>query len=158
MRLRAVGRGMKLDEVVKLVEGLREKIHFLVTLNTLEYVRKGGRVSYLQAFFGSILQVKPLLKLAPGKVELVERVRTRREALSRLLSEFKSQLATETEGIIAVMHTVAEEEAGKLQAIIKETFRNAEIIINQAGPVLGTHAGPGALALISVPKADPALL
>lgn len=154
---RAVNRGMKMDEVLSLVARLREKVHFLVTLDTLEFIRRSGRVSALQAFFGSILQIKPLLKLAHGKVELVERVRTRREAINRLLNEFKSQLTEETEGIIGVMHTVAEEEAEKLRAIIQETFKNAEIILNQAGPVLGVHVGPGGLALISVPKASSTL-
>lgn len=153
----AVKRGMKLDEVLKLIESLREKVSFLVTLDTLDYIRKSGRVSALQAFFGSILQIKPLLKLVNGKVELIERVRTRREAITRMVNEFKFQIAVETEGIIAVMHTAAEEEAKKIKAILQETFKNAEIIISQAGPVLGTHVGPGALALISVPRAVPVL-
>lgn len=155
---RAVSRGMKMDEVVKLIEDLRKKVSFLVTLNTLEYIRKGGRVGTLQAFLGSILQIKPLLKLVHGKVELVERIRTRREAIGRIINEFKSLVAMETEGIIAVMHTKAEAEAEKVKTILQETFKNAEIIINQAGPVLGTHVGPGALALISVPKAAPVSL
>lgn len=155
---RAISRGMKMDEVVKLIEDLRKKVNFLVTLNTLEYIRKGGRVGTLQAFLGSILQIKPLLKLVHGKVALVERIRTRREALVKIINEFKSQVAVETEGIIAVMHTVAEAEAEKVKTILQETFKNAEIILNQAGPVLGTHVGPGALALISVPKAGPVLL
>lgn len=154
---RAAHRGMKMDEVLSLVARLREKVHFLVTLDTLEFIRRSGRVSALQAFFGSILQIKPLLKLVHGKVELVEKVRTRREAINRLVNEFKSQLTAETVGIIAVMHTVAEDEAEKLKTIIQETFKNAEIILNQAGPVLGVHVGPGGLALISVPKASSTL-
>ncbi|MGE5605992.1 MAG: DegV family protein [Bacteroidota bacterium] len=148
----AVRRGVKIEEVLKLIEGLREKVNFLVTLDTLEYIRKSGRVSALQAFFGSILQIKPLLKLVNGKVELIDRVRTRHEAIGRLLKDFKSQLAVETEGIIAVMHTAAEEEAEKLRVILRETFAHAEIILSQAGPVLGTHVGPGAIALIAVPR------
>ena len=149
----AVRRGMKIEEVSKLVTTLREKVNFLVTLDTLEFIQKSGRVSALQAFFGSILQIKPLLKLVDGKVELVAKVRTRREAVARMLSEFKSKIAVETEGIIAVMHTAAEGEAEKLKAALQETFKNAEIIISQAGPVLGVHVGPGGLALISVPGA-----
>lgn len=154
---RAVSRGMRMDEIIKLLESLREKVRFLVALDTLEFIRRSGRVSALQAFFGSILQIKPLLKLVHGKVELVERVRSRREAIGKLLNEFKSQLTAESEGIIAVMHTVAEAEAEKLKAVVQEAFKNAEIIVNQAGPVLGTHVGPGALALILVPKAAPVL-
>ncbi len=149
---RAARLGIKMNEVLSLVEKLRAKMRFLVTLDTLEFIRKGGRVSSLQAFLGSILQIKPLLKLTQGKVELVGRVRTRREAINRLLNEFKSQVAVETEGIIAVMHTAAEEEAEKIRGILRETFKNAEIIIGQAGPVLGTHVGPGAIALIGLPR------
>lgn len=149
---RAARLGMKIDEVLSLVEKFREKMHFLVTLDTLEFLKRGGRASTLQAFLGSILQIKPLLKLNQGKVELVERVRTRREAISRMVNEFKSQMTVETEGIIAVMHTAAEEEAEKIRAVLWETFKNAEIVIGQAGPVLGTHAGPGAIALIGVPR------
>lgn len=149
---RAAKRGIRIDEVSKLVEGLCEKVHFLVTLDTLEYIRKGGRVSTLQAFLGSILQIKPILRVAHGKVELFERVRTRREAIERMLQEFRSQIAVETEGIIAVMHTAADEEAEKIRTILKETFGHAEIILGQAGPVLGTHVGPGAIALIAVPR------
>ncbi len=148
----AVRRGMKIDEVLKLVEGLREKVQFLVTLDTLEFIRRGGRVSNLQAFLGSLLQIKPILRLDHGKVELFERVRTRRQAIGNMLSEFKSQVAIENKGIIAVMHTAAEEEAEKLRAVLRDTFKNAEIIIGQAGPVLGTHVGPGAIALIGVPQ------
>jgi DegV family protein with EDD domain len=150
---KAVKRGMKIDEVLKLVESLREKVGFLVTLDTLEFIKKSGRVSAMQAFLGSILQIKPILKIVHGKVEVLEKVRTRREAIRRMLNEFKSQIAVETKGVIAVMHTAAEGEAEKLRTLLQETFKNAEIIIGQAGPVLGAHVGPGALALISVPGA-----
>lgn len=149
---KAVKRGMKIEEVLKLVEGLREKVSFLVALDTLEFIKKSGRVSALQAFFGSILQIKPILKIVHGKVEVMEKVRTRREAVLRMLNEFKSQIAVETKGVIAVMHTAAEEEAEKIRTLLQETFKNAEIIMGQAGPVLGTHVGPGAIALIGVPQ------
>lgn len=149
---KAVKEGMKIEEVLKLVESLREKVSFLVALDTLEFIKKSGRVSALQAFFGSILQIKPILKIVHGKVEVMEKVRTRREAVLRMLNEFKSQVAVETKGVIAVMHTAAEGEAEKLRMLLEETFKNAEIIMGQAGPVLGTHAGPGAIALIGVPQ------
>lgn len=149
---KAVKQGMKIEEVLKLVESLRGKVSFMVALDTLEFIKKSGRVSALQAFFGSILQIKPILKIVHGKVEVMEKVRTRREAVLRMLNEFKSQIAVETKGVIAVMHTAAEGEAEKLCTLLQETFKNAEIIMGQAGPVLGTHAGPGAIALIGVPQ------
>ena len=150
---RAVRRGMLYPEVVELVQRLREKIYFVVALDTLEHVCKGGRVSKLQAFLGSILKIKPLLRLNQGEVEIIAKVRTHREAVVKLLDEFKSHIATGAGSIISVVHTAAEEEAHKLKAIIQETFGNVEIVMSQAGPVLGTHVGPGVLALVSVPKA-----
>jgi fatty acid-binding protein DegV len=68
------------------------------------------------------------------------------------LEEFKAHVPLNSRSIISIIHTAAENEALKLKLIIQESFHNAEIIINQAGPVLGTHVGPGALALISVPR------
>ena len=108
-------------------------------------------MTQLQAFLSSVLQIKPLLKIAQGRVEFVAKVRTRRESMNMLLNEFKTLVATETKSIISIMHTAAEEDALKLKAAVEDTFKNAGIIINQAGPVLGTHAGPRALALIAVP-------
>lgn len=149
---RAVKRGMLVNEVVELVNSLREKVYFVVALDTLEHVCKGGRVNKLQAFLGSLLQIKPLLRLNQGEVEIIAKVRSRREAVAKLLEEFKAHITTEAEMIISVVHTAAEEEAQKLKVIIQETYENVEVVFSQAGPVLGTHVGPGVLALISVPK------
>ena len=150
---RAVKRGMHFDEVVELVQRLQEKVYFVVALDTLEHVCKGGRVSKLQAFLGSILKIKPLLRLNQGEVEIIAKVRTHREAINKLLDEFKANITTGAGSIISVVHTAAEEEAQKLKGIIQETLGNVEIVLSQAGPVLGAHVGPGALALVSVPKA-----
>jgi DegV family protein with EDD domain len=149
---RAVQRGMNPEQVISMVQRLRERVHLLVALDTLEFIRRGGRVSRLQSFLSSVLQIKVLLKLIHGDVEAIAKVRTRRESIAMLIEKFKEQLAEETHTIISVMHTAAEEEALKLKNIIQDTFRNAEIIMNQAGPALGIHVGPGALALIVTPK------
>jgi DegV family protein with EDD domain len=149
---RAVQRGMNMEQIIAMVQRLRERVHFLVTLDTLEFVRRGGRVSRLQSLFSSVLKIKVLLKLIHGDVEAVAKVRTRRESIAMLFEKFKEQLAEETRAVISIMHTAAEEEALKLKSLIQETFQNAEIIVNQAGPTLGIHVGPGALALIMAPK------
>lgn len=149
---RAVQRGMNMEQIIAMVQHLRERVHFLVTLDTLEFVRRGGRVSRLQSLFSSVLKIKVLLKLIHGDVEAVAKVRTRRESIAMLFEKFKEQLAEETRAVISIMHTAAEEEALKLKSLIQETFQNAEIIVNQAGPTLGIHVGPGALALIMAPK------
>jgi DegV family protein with EDD domain len=149
---RAVRKGVKFDQVVEGLKGLRESVHFVVALDTLEHVCRGGRVGKLMAFLGSILRIKPILQLGMTDVEIIDKVRSRRDAIVRLFEEFKSHVAEETEAIIGIAHTAAEEEAEKLKILIEATFKNAEIIFRQAGPVLGTHVGPGALALVWVPK------
>lgn len=150
---RAIQRGVRLEQVEALVQQLREKIHFLVTLDTLEFLRRGGRASKIQTFLSSVLQIKVLIKVVRGEIEMVAKVRTHRDAVQMMVEEFKNHLASDTKLIISVMHTAAEKEAQRLKAILQETYKNAEFIINQAGPVLGTHVGPGALALIGTPKA-----
>jgi DegV family protein with EDD domain len=150
---RAVQRGVQFDEVVALVKRLRDKMHFVVALDTLDSICRSGRVSKLQAFLGSLLRIKPILKLTRTEVDLIDKVRSRRDSIAKLLEEFKQQVTLETESIIGIAHTAAEEEAQKLKEIIAETFHHAEIIFAQAGPVLGTHVGAGALALVNIPKA-----
>jgi DegV family protein with EDD domain len=149
---RAVRKGVKFDELVAGLKSLREKVHFVVALDTLEHVCRGGRVGKLQAFLGSILRVKPILRLGLQDVEIIDKVRSRRDSIVRLFEEFTSHVAGETGAIIGIAHTAAEEEAEKLKRLIEATFKNAEVLFHQAGPVLGTHVGPGALALVWVPK------
>jgi DegV family protein with EDD domain len=150
--VRAVQRGLSFDETVALIKRLRDKVHFIVALDTLDSICRSGRVNKLQAFLGSLLRIKPILKLTRHEVDLIDKVRSRRDSIAKLLEEFKAQVSLETESIIGIAHTAAEEEAQKLKAIVAETFRHAEIIMAQAGPVLGTHVGAGALALVNVPK------
>ncbi len=145
--------GINFEQLVSSINQLREQVKFFVTLDTLEFLRRGGRAGTLQAFLSSVLQIKPLLQLVQGRIELVGKVRRRGEAIQMMLNEFKLQLSEDSKYIIAIMHTAAENEALKLKSIIQEQFKNAEIILNQAGPVLGTHVGPGALALIGLPVA-----
>jgi EDD domain protein, DegV family len=149
---RAIQKGIRFEQLTGLIQELRERVNFFVILDTLEFLRRGGRASKLQSFLSSILQIKPLIKLFRGEVELVAKVRTRQQSICMLLEEFKTHVPSDTHSIIAIMHTAAEKEAQKIKLIIQETFRNAEVIMNQAGPVLGTHVGPGALALINVPQ------
>lgn len=145
-------RGMNIDQIMERLCFVRERISFYVVLDTLEYVFRGGRLSRLQHFFGSILSIKPLLKVANGEVEIAGQARSKRDAMKLLVEKFKKENSAETRSIISVMHAAAETEALKLKAMVEENFKNAEIIINQAGPALGTHAGPGALALIALTK------
>lgn len=150
---RAVKQGKSFPEVLGLIQHLREQIYLVAALDTLENVCKGGRVSKMQAFLGSLLRIKPLLRLSQGEVEVIAKARSRQEAVGKLLEDFKAHFSQGVDAIVTVVHTAAEEEGRKLEMLIRETFGNREIMFRQAGPVLGTHLGPGVLALIGVPKA-----
>lgn len=149
---RAVKKGQSFPEVLGLIQRLREQVYLVAALDTLENVCKGGRVSKMQAFLGSLLRIKPLLRLYQGEVEVINKARSHREAVGKLLEDFKAHFSLGIDSIVSVVHTAAEEEARKLEVIVREAFGNREIIFRQAGPVLGTHLGPGVLALIGVPK------
>lgn len=150
----ALQSGFNIDQVVKMLESLRKRVRLFVTLDTLEFLRRGGRIGKVTAFLGSVLRVKPLIWLVNGEVEPIAKARGKREAISMLFAEVKRHVAAETKSIITVLHTAAEEEAHRLKTQIQEHFRQAEILVREAGPALGTHVGPGALALSVVPKAS----
>ncbi len=149
---RAAQKGIHFEHLTELVKNLRERVHFLVILDTLEFLQRGGRASKFQSFFSSILQIKPLIQLFRGEIHLVAKVRSRQQSIQLLFEEFIAKVPLDTDSIIAIVHAAAEKEALKLKARIEDRFHNAEVIIHQAGPVLGAHVGPGALALIHVPQ------
>ncbi|HBE80025.1 MAG TPA: hypothetical protein DDW65_19930, partial [Firmicutes bacterium] len=149
---RAAQDGIRFEQIVGLIHDLSERVRLFVALDTLEFLQRGGRASRLQSFLSSVLQIKLLIKLLHGEVAMVAKVRSRQQSIRVLVEEFKAQVPLDSKAIISVIHTAAENEALKLKDLIQETFCNAEVFIAQAGPVLGTHVGPGALALVSVPR------
>jgi len=113
-------------------------------LGTLEYLEKGGRVGKAQAFLGSILRVKPILRLSDGEVLPVERPRTQAKALARLL-ELAKQLGPAKR--VAVIYSTEEEEARHLRRNLTDLAPEEDIIMARFGPTLGTYVGPGALGI-----------
>lgn len=143
---RAAKAGATADEVEALVHALmpRARIYFLV--DTLEYLRRGGRIGGAAALVGSILQVKPILTFTGGKVEPFEKERTKKRALGRLLELVRTEAAPGPEAHVTIMHTAAAEDAARLAAELQADF-GADIPIMDLVPAIVTHAGPGALAV-----------
>jgi DegV family protein with EDD domain len=110
----------------------------------LEYLKRGGRLSTAQAAIGAFLNVKPILGLRDGKLEAIAKVRGKNKALDYLVDH-----VPENATHISVLHIMSTEEAGQLQQRLKERFPQIEIGIDEIGPVIGTHLGPGAVGICS---------
>ncbi|MFF7384227.1 DegV family protein [Streptomyces griseoluteus] len=124
--------------------------HFYV--DTLDYLRRGGRIGAAQALLGSALAVKPLLRLEDGRIELLEKVRTASKAIARL-EEIVVERAAGAEVDIAVHHLSAPERAGLLADRLRERVPGlAELHVSEVGAVIGAHTGPGLLGVVVSPR------
>ncbi len=144
---RASKEGKSHDEVVKMVEEMRPKVTVLLLVDTLENLQKGGRIGGAQAFLGGLLNIKPILQVKEGRVEPLERVRTRRKAMERLV-EIAAEATKGKRCQIAVGHAQAPEDALALSKLIHEKMDVAEEFNSELGPVLATHTGPGVLGFV----------
>jgi DegV family protein with EDD domain len=135
-RLAAAGKGI--DDVAGAAEDLGDRIRIFATLDTLENLKKGGRIGGAQAFIGSMLSVKPVIEVRDGEVHAESRQRTRSRALRYVADKVAAQPAVEQ---LAVMHGEAPDLDEFLDALGR-TFPRDQIVVGDVGAVIGTHAGP----------------
>jgi len=142
-------------EVAQIAErrSLNASIYFYV--DTLEYLRRGGRIGAAQAWLGSALTIKPLLYLVDGRLEPLDRVRTTERAISRLV-EVAAVDAKEGDVEVAVHHLDAAERAEDVARRLREKVPNlGEIAVSEVGAVVGAHVGPGTVGLVVSPIDGP---
>lgn len=144
---RAAEAGASQSEVTALVERLRRRVRVLGVLETLDFLQRGGRIGRARAFLGSLLGIKPLLEVHDGEVLPRERVRTWRRAIERLA---ELTLALGTMSHVAVLHGGAPDAAERLQCLLAGGLGAAERLLCEVGPVLGTHLGPGFVAVAAL--------
>jgi DegV family protein with EDD domain len=119
----------------------------LFVVETLEFLRRGGRVSGAQALAGTMLNIKPILELQDGKIESIEKVRTKSKATQRMIELAAERIDGRAPVRIAVTHANAEADALSLLETAQKHFDPIETLISPLSPVIGTHAGPGTVAL-----------
>ena len=146
---RAREKGADLAEMVRAAEQVRDKMVYFISLNTMEYLSKGGRIGDAIKLLESVLAVKPLIYVNPlkGKVGAGFPARSRKLAIAGLQREFFKNVNVKMPLHIAVLHNNALEEAKALAQKIIETYNPKELIITIVSPVLGVHTGPQAIAL-----------
>ena len=139
---KAAQAGATLDEAVEIALKTIPRVDFLSTFNTLEYLRRGGRIGRAQAFLGSVLKVNPLITLRNGVVEPAGRARSRAKAIERLY-EFAVGYSYIEE--MAVEDTACHDEAEALVERLSAKFPKERIYRSKMTPAIGTHTGPGLL-------------
>ena len=143
---RAAARGDSLDEVESAAEHVASRVRLLAFLETLKFIHKGGRVPRIAVWATQLLDIKPVLQFAGGRVGIIARPRSRRRAFDRLLRSARADLAGKR-AHVNVMHADADEEAALLLATIGSEFDCRELFLTQFHPFMGAHTGPGLVAV-----------
>lgn len=146
--LRQQQTGLALDALVEWVEAHRLGMCHLFMVDTFEHLRRGGRVSAAVAVAGTALQIKPMLFVDDkGLLEVSDKPRGRKRATQRLLDQFASLYDPQVDGTVFVGHGDCLEEAQALKAAVLSLHPETTVHISSVGPVIGSHTGPGILAL-----------
>ncbi|MEU1323016.1 DegV family protein [Streptomyces microflavus] len=144
--------GGSLDEVVAAAEQRAAGTSAYFYVDTLDYLRRGGRIGTAQALLGSALAVKPILQLDGGRIEMLEKVRTASKAIARL-EEIVAERAGGAAVDIAVHHLAAPERAERLAERLRERVPGlVDLHVSEVGAVIGAHTGPGLLGAVISPR------
>ncbi|NPA30784.1 MAG: DegV family protein [Chloroflexi bacterium] len=144
---RAAAEGADLMQAKAVAEQARDRSGVLLLVETLEYLHRGGRIGGASRLFGSMLNIKPILEVQNGRVEPVEKVRSRKKALKRLVALAVDRIGGRQPVRVAVLHADAEEEAQRLLDMLKEHVTPVEEYITPASPTVGVHVGPGTVGI-----------
>ncbi|MEK9164747.1 MAG: DegV family protein [Chloroflexota bacterium] len=144
---RSAAEGKSLAELKKMAEDNISKVGVVFVVDTLDYLHRGGRIGGAQKFIGNALNVKPVLELRDGRVEPLERVRTKKKAVEFMLNTIAGRVAGKGRLQLATLHANAEAEARELLAAATEKMKPAETLFTEVSPAVGAHTGPGTVGL-----------
>ena len=142
----AAAQGASLDQLVAGARELSPKCRILVSVETLEFLHRGGRIGRARAFLGSLLRIRPILTVENGEVAPKDRARTRDQAIERIVQSMADYAQGRPLGHVGVLHADAPDAGEALAQAIRARFTVEQFIYTEIGPVVGTHVGPGAVA------------
>jgi len=143
---RAAEKGASVEEVLARIEELIPRVNVFATLDTLEYLHRGGRIGAAAALVGSMLRINPILYIYEGHVGVLGVPRTRKRAIRRMVEIMEERVGSRPVHA-AVMHADSLEEAESLRQEVARRFHCLELYVTEFTPVMGAHAGPGVLGL-----------
>jgi DegV family protein with EDD domain len=144
----AVMRGLSLEAILARIENVRKRVRVIAMLDTLDYIRRSGRVSWARASLGSLLSIKPFIELKEGVVLRMGEVRTRRKGIEHLIGLMNKLGPLEC---LAVLHTNAETEARLMLERLTAKLETTPLLVNVT-TIIGTHVGPNGLGFVAVTK------
>lgn len=144
---RFAARGSSLTECKLFAEQAHTRTDMAFAVDTLEFLHRGGRIGGAKRLVGTLLNIKPILTVSDGSVEALEQVRTRKKSINRLIEIAAEGLDGKSPIILAVAHANAPDDAQKLLALAIARLNPIETMITELSPVIGTHVGPGTIAL-----------
>lgn len=140
---RMAARGVPAALIVERLSAIRERIHILFVVDTLEYLARGGRIGRARALLGGLLGIKPILGVVGGEVASIDKVRGGRKAHPKILELMRERVDPQRPVLGGVAHANAPMWADRLRGLLQENLQVAELFIAEMGPVVGTHTGPG---------------
>lgn len=138
---------LSLEKIVERLEEIRQRTEICFSVDTLEYLEKGGRIGKVSALLGSILSIKPVIKVENGIYVPIDKVRNQTQAMKSMVDYMIKTLGDNKPRYIAVAHGAAEEAALQLKEMVERVFGMNITYIKEVGPVIGVHTGPGTLGL-----------
>jgi len=143
---RRLDAGTTDDELDALIDRYKQKHGLLFTVDTLEFLARGGRIGRARAMAGQLLNIKPILTITEGEVVPLRRVRGNRKAMEEFVRDFTGATTDSTALKVGIAHADAPERAEALRKMVRAERPQAEIeVVTVLGPVVGTHAGPGTI-------------
>jgi DegV family protein with EDD domain len=144
---RAAAEGADIEAVAARADEVASKISVLAVIETLEYLHRGGRIGGAATLLGTMLQIKPVVSVEDGHVDVFAKPRTKARA-TRIMVEQMAQQAGGRPLHVAIMHADVPEEAEALRQRVAAQFQCAELYVTEFTPVMGAHAGPGLLGVV----------
>jgi DegV family protein with EDD domain len=146
----AIAAGKGVDEVLAMLDRMVEESCAYFMVEDLAYLHKGGRINTASRFLGTLLNIKPILYMHEGKIEALDKTRTTSRARARVLDEAVQKLGTRPSYVV-VAHIQAAEAAEEMVQRVRERLNCKTVHVQEVGPVIGTHVGPGFLGVCACP-------
>jgi DegV family protein with EDD domain len=144
---RAAAAGESVDGVVAAAEDMRDRVHLVFAMETLEFLRRGGRIGSARWLLGSALQIKPLLHMQDGTIQPLVQVRTKRKALVRMLQVVEQRLGGRQIAEAAVLDANCPDDGAALAEQVAKRFKPPVLVRSDVSPVIGAQAGPGTVGI-----------